>query len=164
MAPDIVFKVDAAGASIYVSAVFPADIQTLWQHFIRKELVDLWWAPRPWTCQSQHLNFTEGGTWRYEMVGPAQERHLAGATFNGIQPNRSFDKTEYFCEESGEINLHLPVRKTVTGFTGIESGTKLTLNIHFENETDLQSLLTMGFEQGLSMALQQLFALVSYKP
>ncbi|MCB4236054.1 hypothetical protein LDL59_16030 [Kaistella anthropi] len=49
------------------------------------------------------------------------------------------------------------------GFTGVEEGTKLTINIHFNSENDMKTILEMGFEEGFKMGLNQLAELINEK-
>lgn len=160
MTNELVFNSDYDAAQVFVMRVFPCEVTTLWDFFTRAELLDQWWAPKPWKCETTSLDFKEGGRWHYAMVGPDGERHFAGAKYHEINWHRSFDWTDYFANENGEIDQNLPEVKWLLGFTGVEEGTKLTINIHFANEGEMTKLLEMGFEQGFSAALSQLAELL----
>ncbi|VFB03970.1 Uncharacterised protein [Chryseobacterium taihuense] len=49
-----------------------------------------------------------------------------------------------------------PIAKWLFGFTGVEEGTKVTVNIHFDSEEEMRSILDMGFEEGFKKGLLQL--------
>ncbi|WP_027376972.1 SRPBCC family protein [Kaistella palustris] len=153
---EIIFNTDNDAASIYVRTVFPAEVANVWAYFSEREKLDQWWGPKPWHCETQELEFREGGVWRYAMVSPAGEKHFAGAKFHEITTNRSFDRTDYFCDVDGLVDKNMSERKWLVGFTGVQQGTKVTFNIHFQNETEMQKLLEMGFEGGFKIGLRQL--------
>ena len=77
--------------------------------------------------------------------------------------HRSFDWTDFFADETGNINTELPSVKWLIGFTGVQEGTKLTINIHFHSTDEMQQLLDMGFEADFKMRLTQLEALLNQK-
>lgn len=161
MTNELVFNRDYDAAQVFVMKVFPQDVTTVWEFFTRAELLDQWWAPRPWKCETSNLDFTEGGKWIYAMVGPEGEKHFAGANYHEINWHRSFDWTDYFMDQNGEIDHNLPEVKWLFGFTGVEEGTKLTINIHFADSSEMTQLLEMGFEQGFTAGLNQLEELLN---
>ena len=163
MATEIVFNKDYDSAGIFVMKVLDADIPTVWAHFSQAQLLDLWWAPKPWKCETLHLDFREGGSWTYAMIGPENDRQFAGATYHEINLNRSFDWTDYFTDENGNKDTRMPTVKWLFGFTGVEEGTKLTINIHFNSEEEMKQLVDMGFEQGFKQGLNQLEELLRQK-
>ncbi|AYO58635.1 glutathione S-transferase [Chryseobacterium sp. 6424] len=163
MNTEVIFNADNEAKQIYVMQVFPVDVTVLWDHFTNAELLDLWWAPKPWTCETITLNFQEEGVWQYAMVGPENERHHAAATYHEINLHRSFDWTDYFTNEHGQEDRRFPSVKWLFGFTGVENGTKLTINIHFNDVAEMNQMLEMGFEQGFRQALSQLSKILSEK-
>ena len=163
MESKIVFNKDESAATLYVMKVFSAEVKTVWDHFTQAELLDLWWAPKPWKCETQKMNFQNRGTWNYAMVSPENEKHFAGIGFEEINPNRSISLSDFFTDENGNKNQEFPTTNWLIGFTGVEEGTKLTVNIHFQSSEDLNKLLEMGFEGGFKMGLNQLEQLIEKK-
>lgn len=159
----IVFNKDFDAASAFVMKVYHTDVSVIWDYFTKAELLDQWWAPKPWKCETRKMDFREGGSWNYAMVGPENERQYAGANYHEINFHRSFDWTDFFTDEKGSIDQQFPSVKWLIGFTGVEEGTKLTVNIHFNSEADMKKILDLGFEQGFKAALAQLEELVKQK-
>ena len=156
MKSEIIFTKDTTAATMYVRKIYATDAPTVWNYFTNPVLLDLWWAPQPWKCQTLKMDFREGGIWNYAMIGPENEKHFAGTKYHEITPNRSFDMTDFFTDEKDEILKDLPSQKWLLGFTGVEEGTKLTCNIHFKNIAEMEQILEMGFEEGFKKALNQL--------
>lgn len=161
MSNDIIFNKDFDENTVYVSKIYDADVKKVWDHFTKAELLDLWWAPKPWKCETKSMDFKEGGTWLYSMVGPEGERHYSQVKYGEITENRSFDGLDSFCDENGNLNPDFPEAKWLIGFTGVEEGTKVTVNIHFPSEEDMRKQIEMGFEEGFKTGLNQLEEIIS---
>jgi uncharacterized protein YndB with AHSA1/START domain len=156
MESNIIFNKDFESNTVYVMKIYHADVSKVWNYFTKAELLDQWWAPKPWKCETKKQDFKEGGVWLYSMVGPEGERHYAQVKYGEIMEHRSFDGTDTFCDENGNVNPDFPEAKWLFGFTGVEEGTKVTVNIHFSSTEAMKQLLEMGFEEGFKMGLNQL--------
>lgn len=152
----ITFNEDFDSSSVYVMKIYNAEASKVWDYFTKSELLDQWWAPKPWKCETKKQDFKEGGTWLYSMVGPQGERHYSLLKYGEITEHRSFDGIDAFCDENGKINEDFPQAKWLLGFTGVEEGTKVTINIHLPSQEALKQLLEMGFEEGFKTGLNQL--------
>lgn len=152
----ITFTTDEKSASIFVMKIYKAEVEKVWNHFTKADLIDLWWAPKPWKCETKELNFQPNGSWNYAMIGPENEKQFSGAKYNEINFSRSINWTDFFADENGNPKTNLPSSNWLIGFTGVEEGTKVTVNIHFKNTTELHQLLKMGFEKGFKTGLNQL--------
>lgn len=156
MKSDIIFNKDFTLNTVYVMKVFQADAPKVWDYFTKSELLDQWWAPKPWKCETVEMTFKEGGVWHYAMAGPDGERMYAQVKYGEITEHRSFDGVSAFCDAKGIINEDLSPPKWLFGFTGVEGGTKVTVNIHFASSEVMKHLMEMGFEGGFTMGLNQL--------
>lgn len=156
MESNIIFNKDFESNTVYVMKIYHTDVSKVWNYFTKAELLDQWWAPKPWKCETKKQDFKEGGVWLYSMVGPEGERHYAQVKYGEIMEHRSFDGTDTFCDDNGNVNPDFPEAKWLFGFTGVEEGTKVTVNIHFSSTEAMKQLLEMGFEEGFKMGLNQL--------
>ncbi|WP_276878341.1 SRPBCC family protein [Chryseobacterium joostei] len=156
MESSIIFNKDFDSNSVYVMKVYKADVSTVWNYFTQSELLDQWWGPKPWRCETLNQDFKEGGIWLYSMVGPNGEKAYAQFKYGEIMEHRSVDWTSAFCDEKGNINEDFSGSKWLVGFTGVEEGVKITINIHYQSQEIMKKILEMGFEEGLKMGLNQL--------
>ncbi|WP_379967619.1 SRPBCC domain-containing protein [Epilithonimonas sp. UC225_85] len=161
MNSEIIFNADIDSTSIYVMKVFPADVTTVWEYFTKSELIDKWWGPKPWNCETIKLDFRENGIWHYAMVGPNGEKAFCVVKYGEINEHRSFDQESKFSDEKGITDPEMPETKWLFGFTGVEEGTKLTVNIKVSTKEKMEQQLQMGFEGGFKMGLNQLEDLLS---
>ena len=54
------FKVDKKTKTVFVDKEFAADLSLVWDAFTKKELLDQWWAPKPYMCKTKQMDFREG--------------------------------------------------------------------------------------------------------
>ena len=64
------FTVDKANKKINVERAFAAPLKKAWAAWTQAELLDQWWAPKPWKAQTKSMDFKVGGRWIYSMTGP----------------------------------------------------------------------------------------------
>jgi uncharacterized protein YndB with AHSA1/START domain len=159
----IIFNKDDNSATFYIMKVFNVEVSEVWNHFTKAELIDQWWAPNPWKCKTLNMDFTPEGFWNYAMISPENEKNFSGVQFHEINFHRSFDYSAFFTDANGNINKKLSSSNWLLGFTGVEEGTKLTVNIHFKTTDDMTAILEMGFEDGFKMGLNQLENLLNKK-
>ena len=147
---------DMPGRKITITRDFDAAPEQVWRAWTESELLDQWWAPQPWRAETRFMDFREGGHWLYAMVGPDNSRHYARVDFQTIDAPRSFTATDFFCDENGVRDTSLPGMSWHNEFRAVEDGTEVRIEITFERETDLQTIVEMGFEAGFTAALGQL--------
>ena len=142
--------------SILISREFNAPVANVWRAYTESELLGQWWAPSPWRAETKVMNFSVGGYWLYAMVSPEGEKHWGRMNYIAIDNHKSFDIQDSFCDENGNINTDLPVSKGQMSFTETKNGTLVEFKMTYPIEADLQKILEMGFEQGITTCLDQL--------
>ena len=147
---------DLANKKVVVVREFDAPVQQVWEAWTKPQLLDLWWAPKPWRAETKMMDFREGGAWVYCMVGPEGERHWATVGYETIATNKSFTGTDAFCDENGNLNKDLPIMHWDVVFSKTGSGTNVRVDIKFSSVADLEKILEMGFEEGFTAALGNL--------
>ena len=142
--------------SIIVSREFDAPIEKVWQAYTDSQLLDQWWGPSAWRAETKRMNFKPGGHWLYAMVGPGGEKHWALMNYIAIDPLKGYDIEDAFCDEEGNLNSDLPVSRGRMSFSKTAYGTRVEFKMIYTTETDVQKIIEMGFEQGITMCLDQL--------
>ena len=69
------FTVDKENKTVKVEREFEANLDLVWDAWTKPELIDQWWAPLPYKNVTKSMEFKEGGTWLYYMVGPENQTH-----------------------------------------------------------------------------------------
>lgn len=146
--------------SILIAREFNAPLELVWRAFTEKEILDQWWAPLPWKTKTKHQDFSVGGHWHYMMYGPQNESHWGRMDYISIDTLKNFHLEDAFCDENGDINPEMPVSKGSNTFTTTATGTKVEFKMTYSTEEQLQKIVEMGFEQGITACLEQLNQLI----
>lgn len=149
---ETVYTKDLVNKKINVVREFNAPVEKVWKAWTVSELLDQWWAPKPWKANTQVMDFREGGHWRYYMEGPDGTRHYCRADYQSIVPNRSYTGLDAFCDEQGTVNTEFPRMHWKVEFSKSGSGTKAEIEITFTTIEDLEKIIEMGFKEGFAMA------------
>lgn len=150
------FSVDKENKQIKVEREFAAPVSKVWAAWTESHLLDQWWAPKPWQARTKTMDFREGGSWLYAMVGPAGEEHWAKADFKSIKPLKSFQLQDAFCDEAGNIDQASPRTSWTTRFSENADATQVSIAIAFETLDDLEKIIEMGFKEGFIAAMENL--------
>ncbi len=150
------FSVDKENKKIAVKREFAATVAKVWNAWTTPELLEQWWAPKPWQAKSKHMDFVEGGYWLYAMVGPEGEEHWARADYKKIIPQTEFIGLDAFCDSEGVINPSFPQNTWNVRFSSQENTTLVEVTMTFDKLEDLEATIQMGFKEGFTMALENL--------
>lgn len=157
------FTIDKASNTVFVNREFRAAPALVWDAFTKAEILDQWWAPKPWQSKTKSMEFAVGGRRLYAMVGPGGEEHWSVQDFTAITPGTSFRFLDAFADSNGTMNDALPGSEWNLDFS--ESGAITTVRITIRHKTpeDLEKILEMGFREGFTMTLNELENLLAAK-
>ena len=157
MNPTIEFKKLPENRRIVVRHGYKQPLATLWDAFTQSAMLEQWWAPAPYKAVVVHNDFEEGKTLHYYMLSPEGEKHYCMAEYFAIEPLQSYMVKDAFCDAQGVINEDLPKLTWHNTFTTEGNLTVVTNTIAFERIEDMDEILKMGFEEGYTIALNQLY-------
>lgn len=144
------YTVNRSEKKIRVERAFRASCQLLWQTWTKPELLDQWWAPKPWKAKTKIMDFREGGHWLYSMNSPEGEQHWSRADYKMIDTEKFFSANESFCDSKGEITQDMPEMFWEVNFQGSGDSSSVEVTISFVSEADLDQLVKMGFKEGFA--------------
>lgn len=150
------FVVNKEKNSIHVKREFAAGTDVVWEAWTNPEIVDQWWAPKPYQAKTKSMDFREGGTWLYCMVGPTNDVHWCRADYKKITPKKNYSCLDAFCDESGKINTSMPRTSWNVGFKGQGEMTTVNVDLQYNSLEDLEKVIQLGFKEGFGMALGNL--------
>lgn len=153
---DMDFQVDKVNNQIKVERGFDAPLKLVWAAWTQSEILDQWWAPKPYQNKTKTMDFREGGHWLYCMISPTQEVHWCRADYNRIDAERSYNATDAFCDEEGNINTGFPRSTWDVHFKGSGDTTMVNITISYKQLADLEQVVSMGFREGFNAGLQNL--------
>lgn len=156
-----VINKDLVNKKIMVVREFDAPPEQVWRAWTESKLLDQWWAPKPYRAETKSMDFREGGSWLYCMVGPEGERIWCRLDYKKIVVNKSFTAVDAFCDENGKSTNEFPSMDWKNEFFKTDTGTEVKVDITFATEADLQKIVEMGFEVGFTAALGNLDELLA---
>jgi uncharacterized protein YndB with AHSA1/START domain len=155
------FIVDKASKTITIKREFAAEPALVWDAFTKKEILDQWWAPKPYKSETSSMEFKEGGYRYYAMVGPNGEKHWSSVKYESIKDHKQFICLNAFTDANGVTDPNMPKSQWEVNFTGKNDLTLVEIYIKFADLSHLEGHIKMGFKEGMTMCLDQLEELVS---
>jgi uncharacterized protein YndB with AHSA1/START domain len=155
------FSVSKENKIIRVEREFAVPLAKVWAAWTKSELLDQWWAPKPWQTKTKSLDFRDGGFWLYVMVGPDNMAQWCRTDYTSIKTFKSFSAFDTFCNESGIIDQDFPRPLWTNHFREDSGSTIVEIIIEYQKLADLEKIIEMGFREGFTAALNNLDALLN---
>lgn len=151
---------DLKSKTIHVSREFNAPVEKVWRAYTESALLDQWWGPAPWRAETKFMDFSVGGFWLYAMIGPEGEKHWGRMNYIAIDPHKSFQVEDVFCDEDGNTNTEFPTSSGINTFSPTPQGTLVEFNFMYPTEEALKTVIEMGMEGGIRACFEQLAVLL----
>ena len=158
------FTVDKTTKTVFFNREFAADLSLVWDAFTKQEILDQWWAPKPWKSKTKFMNFEVGGRRFYAMVSPEGQERWSIQKFTSITPKTNFKMSNSFADK--DENPELPGSDRDMNFSEQNGKTKVSITIYNESLARLEKMIEMGFKEGIIMTmknLEELLATLSQK-
>ncbi len=150
------FSVNKENKTITIKKEFAAQRTQVWDAFTKSDLLDKWWAPKPWKAVTKTMDFREGGFWHYAMIGPDNQEHWALVRYESIIPQQNIIAFDTFSNHEAKIDKNLPQSQWIMNFKDEGEITNYEGLIIFDNLEQLETTIKMGFKEGMTMALTNL--------
>jgi uncharacterized protein YndB with AHSA1/START domain len=150
------FTVDKAAKTVFVNREFASPRSQVWDAFTKQEILDQWWAPKPWSSKTRHMEFKAGGRRFYAMVSPEGQEFWSIQEFTSVSPKINFKMWDAFTDENGNINTEMPRSDWDLSFSEQDGTTTVRITIKHKALADLEKILEMGFQGGFTMTLNYL--------
>jgi uncharacterized glyoxalase superfamily protein PhnB/uncharacterized protein YndB with AHSA1/START domain len=152
MTNETVFEKDLQNKKLTITRTFNAPPDLVWSAWTESEILDKWWAPKPYRAETKSLDLRTGGAWIYAMVSPEGERQWCKVDFKTVAMSKAISSDVYFCDEQGNMNTEFPVMHWLQEFNGDSDITIVKVIINFDNMEDLEKIVGMGFKEGFASA------------
>ncbi len=153
------FTVDKAAKTVFVNREFAAELALVWDAFTKQEILDQWWAPKPWASKTKIMDFKVGGRRFYAMVSPEGQEHWSVQKYTSITPKTNFKMFNAFADK--DENLELPGSDWDFNFSEQNGTTKVSISIYNESLERMEKMIEMGFQGGFTMTLNYLEQLLA---
>ena len=133
--------------TIFVNREFAAELSLVWDAFTKQEILDQWWAPKPWQSRTKSMDFKEGGRRFYAMVSPEGQEHWSIQDYTDISPKTNFKYVDSFADQNENINTSFPSAKWSLNFIETNELTKVSIEIHHDSLAELRTNHSNGFQR-----------------
>ena len=148
------FKVDTSTNTVLIDREFNAELSLVWDAFTKKEILDQWWAPKPFESKTKIMNFEVGGRRFYAMVSPEGQEMWSVQKYTSITPKTNFKFISAFADK--DENPHLPGSNWDLNFNEQNGITRVSISIYNESKERMQKMIEMGFKEGFTVTLNEL--------
>lgn len=152
---------DLDALTFTVTAHFPAPVDRVWQVWDNPRLLERWWGPPTYPATVVEHALTPGGLVRYFMTGPEGDRHHGMFRVLSVDAPHGFVFEDAFADEHGAVNADLPVSTSTVSLVAETGGTTMTIRSVYPSREALDQVMEMGMEEGISLALGQIDALLA---
>lgn len=154
------FSVDKSTKTVLMEREFNAELSLVWDAFTQQEMLDQWWAPKPYLSRTMKMDFKVGGRRFYAMVSPEGVEigwHIQ--EYTSISPKTNFKFLSVFADK--DENPFLPGSNWDLNFTEQHGITKVSITIYNDSLERMEKMIEMGFKDGFTATLNELENLLS---
>jgi uncharacterized protein YndB with AHSA1/START domain len=149
------FRVDKSTKTVFIDREFNAELALVWDAFTKQEILDQWWAPKPYLSKTLRMDFKVGGRRFYAMVSPeGVEMGWHIQEYTSISPKTNFKFLSIFADK--DENPFLPGSDWDFNFSEQNGISKVSITIYNESLERMEKMIEMGFKEGFTVALQGL--------
>jgi len=148
------FVVDLQNKKATITRVFDAPLENVWRAWTEKDLLDQWWAPKPFIAKTKSMDFKVGGRRFYAMVSPDGQEGWSIQKYTSISPKTNFRMYNTFADK--DENPQLPGSDWDVTFSEQNGTTTVRVIITNESLDRMKKMIEMGFEAGLTATLGNL--------
>jgi uncharacterized protein YndB with AHSA1/START domain len=148
------FIVDKPTKTVSITKEFAFELSLVWDAYTKPELLDQWWAPKPFASRTKVMDFRVGGRRFYAMVSPDGQERWGLQKYTSISPKTNFKLFNAFADE--DENPELPGSDWDLTFSEQDGTTKVSISIYNESLERLEKMVEMGFKEGTMSQLDNL--------
>lgn len=148
------FTVDKSAKTVYITREFNAELPLVWDAFTKQEILDQWWAPKPYMSKTKSMDFKVGGRRFYAMVSPDGQENWQIQDYTSISPKTNFKYFSVFADK--DENPHLPGSNWDLSFSEQDGITRVSITINNDSLERMEKMIEMGFKEGITMTLNEL--------
>lgn len=153
------FVVNKETKTVSITKDFAAGLDLVWDAYTKAELLDKWWAPKPFASRTKAMDFEIGGRRFYAMVSPEGVERWVVQRYNSITPKSNFKFFNAFAD--AEENLDLPGSDWDLDFSEDAGKTTVHVSIYNESLERLERMIEFGFKEGYKAQMQNLEELLA---
>jgi uncharacterized protein YndB with AHSA1/START domain len=154
-------KKDLDALTMTITAEFDAGAERVWELWSDPRQLERWWGPPSFPATFVEHDLSPGSRSAYYMTGPNGEQHHGWWEIKEVEPPRRLLIEDGFADD-GTFNEDMPGPSSATvTITETDGVTTMSIESRFADRPNMEQMLEMGMEQGMSEALGQIDALLA---
>jgi len=147
---------DTAALTMTITANFEAPLERVWRLWSDPRQLEQWWGPPTYPATFVEHELSPEGRALYFMTSPEGERHHGWWRFIEVDPPRSLRLEDGFADADGNPVDSMPSSIMAVSLSAADGQTTMAIESRFSTREDLDKILEMGAEEGMSAALGQI--------
>jgi uncharacterized protein YndB with AHSA1/START domain len=152
---------DAEALTMTVVADFDAPVRRLWDAYLDPRQLERFWGPPTYPATFTRHDGCVGGRSEYAMTGPEGDMSRGYWEWTGVDEGKSFEVRDGFANPDGTANSQMPWMRMVFTFEANGAGSRVSTTTYFNSAEQLEQLLAMGMEEGMTAAIGQMDAVLA---
>jgi uncharacterized protein YndB with AHSA1/START domain len=152
---------DFDSLTLILVADLGAPIERVWQLWADPRKLERWWGPPSHPATVEQHDLTPGGDVTYFMTSPEGEKFRGWWRIRSVNPPKSLEFTDGFADDDGSPSADTPITTVQMRLFEHDGGTRMELRSVFDSREEMEQVLTMGAEEGLTQAVGQMDALLA---
>ena len=152
---------DAESLTMTVVADFAATPRRLWDAYLDPRVLERFWGPPTYPAVFTRHDGCVGGRSEYAMTGPDGDVSRGYWEWVAVDELKSFEVRDGFANPDGTANPQMPSMRMTFAFEARPGGSRVSTTTYFNSIDELEKLLGMGMEQGMTEAMGQMDAVLA---
>jgi uncharacterized protein YndB with AHSA1/START domain len=153
---------DLDALTLTITTEFEATPERVWQLWADPRQLERWWGPPTYPATMDSHDLRAGGRVEYHMTGPTGDQPRGLWDVLEVEPPRTLVFRDLFADEKFNPNLELPAMTGTVTIEPLDAGrTQMTIKNQFESRDGMDKVLAMGMEEGMTLALAQIDAILN---
>jgi uncharacterized protein YndB with AHSA1/START domain len=151
---------DIEALTLTLIADFEAKVEEVWQLWADPRKLEQWWGPPGYPATFESHDLSPGGDAAYYMTSPRGEKQHGWWKITTVDPPTSLEFKNGFADHNGDPVSDLPTSTVNMRLFEYSGGTRMELRTHFDSREQLDQLIAMGMQEGLTVSVGQMDALL----
>jgi uncharacterized protein YndB with AHSA1/START domain len=155
---------DADALTLTLVAEFDASPERVWDVWEDPRKLERWWGPPTYPATFTRHDFVVGGESRYFMTGPAGETPRGWWRIEAIDKPHRLEFANGLAGDDGEPSPGVEPMPGEVTFEAVDGRTRMTAVTRFVSVEQMETMLGMGMQEGMTQAVGQIDALLARAP
>jgi uncharacterized protein YndB with AHSA1/START domain len=152
---------DTDALSFTIVAELAAPPSRVWQLWSDPRQLERWWGPPTWPATFEQHDLVPGGSSSYYMTGPEGEKAAGWWKIVATDEPRSIEVEDGFSTDDGAPDPNMPIIRMRVDLAETGDGTRMAIRSSFATLEQMQQLVDMGMQEGMTQAMGQIDAILA---